>query len=93
MIDVEVRQARHGRCLAGWNVKHPGGGASSFGGEDGRSRWNCGAWNGEEVLCADVEGSVCRLPRDVARVLALSSDVWRTCRLLPICPPHSRGKE
>lgn len=93
MIDVEVRQVRLWRCLAGWNVNHPCGGASLFGGEDGCSRWNCGAWNGEEVLCADVEGSVCRLPRDVARVLALSSDVWRTSRLQTMCPPHIRGKE
>ena len=38
MIDVDVRQVRLWRCLAGWNVKHPCGGASSFGGEDGRSR-------------------------------------------------------
>ena len=45
------------------------------------------------MIWAAVEKCVCRLPRAVTRVLALSSNVWRTIRLQAICPPHIRGKE
>ena len=81
------------RCLAGWNVKQPCGGASSFGGEDGRSRGIVGRGMEWRTFGMKWRKSVCRFPRDVARVLALSSDVWRTCRLQTMCPPHIRGKE
>ena len=45
------------------------------------------------MIWAAVEKCVCHLPRAVTRVLALSSNVWRTIRLQAICPPHIREKE